>query len=236
MLVLEKVGRKFQEGAKSLQVLHDISFEVGRKDFVAITGPSGSGKTTLLGLLAALDQPSEGKICLEGRDLGTFNEKELSELRGKKIGFVFQNFQLIPTMTALENVRIPAELRGDFQTARKAIELLERVQLAHRAHHYPHQLSGGEMQRVAIARATIHKPDLLLADEPTGNLDSKNGDLVVKLLQEMQRHATLILVTHNKELAKLAGREICLKDGNIQRVFHHKKKVSGKARLTKKKT
>ncbi|HEX2882484.1 MAG TPA: ABC transporter ATP-binding protein, partial [Polyangiaceae bacterium] len=179
------------------------------------TGPSGSGKSTLLGLLAGLDRPDRGSVVIDGVAITALTEDELAVFRGRNIGFVFQSFQLVPTLTALENVRVPAELLGDSTLAARAEELLARVGLQDRMDHFPAQLSGGEMQRVAIARASINRPKVLLADEPTGNLDSVAGEQVLQLLREANEHCTLILVTHDAELAARAGREVRLKDGRV---------------------
>ncbi len=224
MIEVQNLERSFPSGNTTIQAIVGLNFKVATREFVAITGPSGSGKSTLLALLAGLDRPTKGKIFIDNEEISTMHESQLSKLRGKKIGFVFQNFQLIPTMTALENVRIPAEIREDYKTAKKAMSLLEHVHLGNRANHYPHQLSGGEMQRVAIARAAIHRPEILLADEPTGNLDTQNGQIIIDMLQNIGKHSALILVTHNSALAKLAQREICLKDGKIEKIINHKQK------------
>ena len=224
MIELYKVGRDFLSGTTKVKALDDITLEIQKQEFIAITGPSGSGKSSLLSLLAGLDRPTRGRILIDKKEISAMSEKELSLLRGKKIGFVFQNFQLISTMTALENVKLPAEIRGDFERAQKAEQLLKEVQLEARANHYPHQLSGGEKQRVAIARASIHQPQILLADEPTGNLDSKNGKIVIELLKKARRYAAIVLVTHNSSLAQMADREIILKDGKISKIIKHKQK------------
>ncbi len=187
-------------------------------EFAAIMGPSGSGKSTLLGLLAGLDSSTSGKIVLDGEDITGLSEDRMSEVRGRKIGFVFQSFQLIPTLTAEENVLLPAELAGaDFDVVKRARELLTRVGLGDRMDHYPVQLSGGEQQRVALARAFITKPPILLADEPTGNLDGKTGNQVLEILLELNRQegATLVLVTHDPALARHADRIITLRDGLV---------------------
>ena len=187
-------------------------------EFAAIMGPSGSGKSTLLGLLAGLDSSTSGKILLDGQDITGLSEDRMSEVRGKKIGFVFQSFLLIPSLTAEENVLLPAELAGaDFDIVKRGRELLTRVGLGHRMDHYPVQLSGGEQQRVALARAFITKPPILLADEPTGNLDGKTGNQVLEILLELNREegATLVLVTHDPALARHADRVITLRDGLV---------------------
>ena len=223
MILVENLGKDYKRGESNLSVLDQVSFRVAPGEFVAITGPSGSGKSTLLGLLAGLDRPTRGLIQIDGVDLTVQNEEELSRLRGRKIGFVFQSFQLMQTLTALENVRVPAEILGDDAAAARASALLARVGLAERADHYPSQLSGGEMQRTAIARAAVTRPPVFLADEPTGNLDSENGRIVMDLLRDLNQNATLVLVTHNPELARMADREIQLKDGRLFRILEHKR-------------
>ena len=204
-------------------MLDDVSFIVQSGEFVSITGPSGSGKSTLLGLLAGLDRPTRGSVWLEGQNLNDLDETSLSRFRGSRIGFVFQNFQLVPTLTALENVSLPLRLQDAVGADEKARQMLNRVGLADRLNHYPTQLSGGEMQRVAIARASVIAPSILFADEPTGNLDSGSGDRVIDLLMESRKHCTLVLVTHNPELASLADREIRLRDGKVEQIVTHRK-------------
>ena len=198
-------------------MLRDIAFTLPDGAFVAIVGPSGSGKTTLLGLLAGLDTPSGGSVLLDGVDLSTLDENARAKLRGEKVGFVFQTFQLIPTLTAVENVQVPLELRGERGAAARARDLLDRVGLGDRATHLPAQLSGGEQQRVAIARAFANAPRVLFADEPTGNLDTVTGRRIVELLEELNREAgtTIVLVTHDAALAAHARRIIRLSDGRI---------------------
>ena len=200
-----------------LTVLRDVTFDIEQGAFVAIVGPSGSGKTTLLGLLAGLDTPSQGKVILDGADLTAMDEDERAKLRGQKVGFIFQSFQLIPTLTAQENIQVPLELRGDPSASARARELLSRVGLADRGHHFPAQLSGGEQQRVAIARAFSNAPRILFADEPTGNLDGNTGERIIGLLEELNREAgsTILLVTHDLNLAAHAQRMIRLKDGIV---------------------
>ena len=223
LVEIDDLGRDYGQGSARLTVLDGVSTVIERGEFVAITGPSGSGKSTLLGLIAGLDQPSRGRVRIDGNEITALNEDRRAAFRGRHIGFVFQSFQLIPTLTALENVRVPAELLGDFALARTASALLERVGLGGREHHFPAQLSGGEMQRVAIARAIITRPALLLADEPTGNLDSASGERVLELLVEVAREATLVLVTHNSEIAAQAERELVMRDGRIVHSIAHRR-------------
>ena len=217
MLEARQLTKEYQSGDHRLSVLRDVSFTVPDGAFVAIVGQSGSGKTTLLGLLAGLDVATRGTVLLDGADLSTMNEDRRAQLRGEKVGFVFQSFQLIPTLTALENVQVPLELRGEDGAPARARELLSRVGLGDRAHHFPNQLSGGEQQRVAIARAFSNAPRLLFADEPTGNLDSDTGAHIVELLETLNRESgtTIILVTHDLTLAHRAQRIIRLADGAV---------------------
>ncbi len=206
---------QLQAGSHSVKILQDISFEVFTNQTVAIVGPSGSGKSTLLGLLAGLDRPTQGSIHIHQTDITSLSETEMAHFRRKHIGYVFQAFHLIPTLTALENVALPLELQGVTTGALRAQTLLQSVGLEHRLHHYPVQLSGGEQQRVALARAFIVRPPLLLADEPTGNLDSSTGAMVIDLLWELhQQHgSTLVFVTHDMSLAARAQRILTLRDG-----------------------
>jgi len=217
-IVARQVTKRIDTATHTVEILKGIDFEVERGQFVAIMGASGSGKSTLLGLLAGLDTPSSGEILLDGESITGLEEDELALLRGRKVGFVFQSYQLIPTLTAEENVLLPLELSGESRGGReRARELLERVGLLDRRDHYPLQLSGGEQQRVALARAFVMRPPILMADEPTGNLDSKNGRLVLDLLLQLNQReqATLLLVTHDRELASYADRRITLLDGTI---------------------
>ncbi len=216
MLKCESLSRTYVSGGRELTVLKDISFEVEPGGFVAIVGPSGSGKTTLLGLLAGLDRPSTGRVWLDGQDLDTLDEDGRARLRRERVGFVFQSFQLIPTLTAQENVQVPLELAGG-DGADISRELLTRVGLGGRGHHYPAQLSGGEQQRVALARAFSNRPRILFADEPTGNLDAKTGAVIIDLMGELNRQlaTTLVLVTHDPDLAARASRTIRLADGQM---------------------
>ena len=217
MLIAQQVTREYRSGDQNLAVLKDVSFTVEQGDFVAIVGPSGSGKTTLLGLLAGLDTPTRGKVILDGHDLTTMSENERARLRGEKVGFVFQTFQLIPTLTARENIAVPLELQGNDGASERASDLLEKVGLQERGHHFPMQLSGGEQQRVALARAFANSPRILFADEPTGNLDATTGGRVFDLLTTLNRESgsTIILVTHDANLAGRAWRVIRLSDGRV---------------------
>ena len=217
MLAARDLTKEYQSGTSALAVLRDVTFDIPQGTFVSIVGPSGSGKTTLLGLLAGLDLPSRGNVTLDGADLTRLDEDARAKLRGEKVGFIFQSFQLIPTLTAAENVQVPLELRGDDDVAARALDLLTRVGLGDRMNHYPAQLSGGEQQRVAIARAFANKPRILFADEPTGNLDGSTGARIVELLDELNREsgATVVIVTHDLTLAEHAQRVIRLKDGVV---------------------
>ncbi len=217
MLLARDLTKEYRSGDNKLAVLRDVSFSIPQGSFVAIVGPSGSGKTTLLGLLAGLDTPTRGQVLLDDADLTALSEDQRAKLRGQKVGFVFQSFQLIPTLTALENVQVPLELRGESGAADRARELLHRVGLGDRLHHFPMQLSGGEQQRVAIARAFSNAPRILFADEPTGNLDSDTGGRIVELLEALNResNATIVLVTHDHALASHAQRIIRLSDGRV---------------------
>ena len=217
ILELQRLTKTYPSGGRTLTVLHDVSFALAAGDTCAIVGPSGSGKTTLLGLAAGLDHPSSGTVRLCGVALAGLSEDERADVRNRYVGFVFQTFQLIPTLTALENVMVPAELRGEHSVRDRAMTLLDRVGLADRAGHYPAQLSGGEQQRVGLARAFINRPRILFADEPTGNLDAETGESIETLLFELNETAgtTLVLVTHNMDLAARTRRVIRLKAGAI---------------------
>jgi len=217
MLVSRALTKEYRSGSSALAVLRDVSFEIPQGAFVAIVGPSGSGKTTLLGLLAGLDLPTRGSVELDGADLTRLNEDARARLRGEKVGFIFQSFQLIPTLTAQENVQVPLELRGRGDAADKARDLLQRVGLGDRTDHFPTQLSGGEQQRVAVARAFANEPRILFADEPTGNLDGATGARIVALLDELNRESgtTVVIVTHDLQLAEHAQRIIRLRDGLV---------------------
>jgi putative ABC transport system ATP-binding protein len=218
MIVARGLEKTYTSGGRPLPVLRSIDLEVAPEAFVAVVGPSGSGKTTLLGLLAGLDEPSAGRVLLDGEDLFALTEDQRAEFRARRVGFVFQTFHLLPTLTALENVLVPLELQGEARGLRdRAAALLERVGLADRLHHYPAQLSGGEQQRVALARAFANEPRILFADEPTGNLDSETGATIVAMMEELNREArtTLVLVTHDLALAERAHRVIRLGSGSI---------------------
>ena len=218
ILNVKNLGKTYQSAGRTLTVLHDVSFLVEKGSAVAIVGPSGSGKTTLLGLCAGLDRSTTGSVELNGINLGTLGENKLAQVRNENVGFIFQNFQLLPALTALENVMVPLELRGERRNIKAiALELLDKVGLANRSHHYLAQLSGGEQQRVALARAFSTSPAILFADEPTGNLDDDTSVKVVKLLFDLNREAgtTLVLVTHNLELAAKTQRIIRIKGGTL---------------------
>jgi len=217
MIQLYKVSKVVPSGDDLLTILHPLDLTIPDGQFVAVIGPSGSGKSTLLGLIAGLDAPTSGEIVIDGESITKMTEDRLAELRGRKIGFVFQSFHLIPSLTALENVLVPMEIAGAPDALQRAWSLMDDVGLRERAHHYPSQLSGGEQQRVAIARAFSNNPSILLADEPTGNLDTQNGQHVFDLLIEMNRNrgTTLLLVTHEKDLSAAADRQIVLRDGRV---------------------
>ena len=217
ILNVRELRKTYSSGGSELTVLDDITFSVPAGTTFALVGPSGSGKTTLLGLCAGLDTPDSGAVELCGADLGSLTEDERALLRNRQVGFIFQNFQLLPTLTALENVSVPLELQGEPRAAQVARELLGKVGLSDRGHHYPSQLSGGEQQRVALARAFANRPQVLFADEPTGNLDEETGSRVVNLLFELNQEAgtTLIIVTHDMELARRCDRLLRLKGGKV---------------------
>lgn len=217
ILKITGLEKTYTSGSKRLKVLQNVSFEVEKGQTFSIIGPSGSGKTTLLGICAGLDQPDSGTVELCGYDLHTLNEDERALLRNKEVGFIFQNFQLLPTLTALENVSVPLELQGSKEASQKAKVLLEKVGLAHRIHHYPSQLSGGEQQRVALARAFSNTPSILFADEPTGNLDEETGEKVIQLLFELNKDAgtTLVIISHDLDLANRTQQILRLKGGQI---------------------
>jgi putative ABC transport system ATP-binding protein len=217
MIALREVSKTVTSGTEPLTILHPLTLEIPRGRFVAIVGPSGSGKSTLLGLIAGLDSPTTGSVLIDSVDITRLGEDDLARLRGEKIGFVFQFFHLIPSLTAYENVAVPMEIAGVREAATRASALLEEVGLTGRAHHYPSQLSGGEQQRVALARALANDPPIVLADEPTGNLDTTNGRHIMDLLRSIhaQRGTTLVLVTHDRELADMADAKLVLRDGRV---------------------
>jgi len=217
MIELREVSKTVTSGAEPLTILHPLTTTIPRGQFVAVVGPSGSGKSTLLGLLAGLDAPTSGSVWIDGVDITKLGEDALAKLRGEKIGFVFQFFHLIPSLTAYENVAVPMEIKGISDAGPRARALLEEVGLTGRAHHDPSQLSGGEQQRVALARALANDPPIVLADEPTGNLDTTNGRHIMEMLQKIHRtrHTTLVLVTHDAELAAVADTRITLRDGRV---------------------
>ncbi len=217
MIRLTNVTKIVTSGSEKLTILHAVNLTIPRGQFVSVVGPSGSGKSTLLGLIAGLDSPTEGEIFLDGEDITKMSEDALASLRGAKLGFVFQSFHLIPSLTAYENILVPMEIAGLPKASQRAKALLNEVGLENRGHHYPSQLSGGEQQRVAIARAFANEPPILLADEPTGNLDAKNGTHIFDLLIQLNRtrQTTLVLVTHDHELAGRADRKISLSGGHV---------------------
>lgn len=220
MMILDArdVVKTYQrEGAPPVEALRGIDLQVEPGEFVAISGPSGCGKSTLLTVLSGLDLPTSGSITIAGRDITTASEQELAEVRNQEIGFVFQSFHLVASMTALENVAFPAELGGDSQARERAARLLDKVGLSDRSESFPHQLSGGEKQRVAICRSLVNQARLIFADEPTGNLDSSNGDQVLELLTSLQKEqgSSLILVSHSPEVVARADRVVTLKDGRV---------------------
>jgi len=217
MIEIKNVTKTVRSGTEDLTILSDVTIDIPDGQFVALTGASGSGKSTLLGLIAGLDAPTSGSILIDGGEITAMNEDQLADIRSQKIGFVFQSFHLIPSLTAFENILIPLEISGNGDARFRAETLLADVDLTNRGHHYPAELSGGEQQRVAIARAFANSPKILLADEPTGNLDSKNGRHILDLMTELHRqhNVTLVLVTHDIQLAKMAQRQIVLRDGTV---------------------
>ncbi len=236
MIQLSNVSRTVTSGTEQLTILHSLDLTIPRGQFVAVIGPSGSGKSTLLGLVAGLDAPTSGDILLDGQNITQMSEDDLATLRGGKVGFIFQSFHLIPSLTAYENILVPMEIMGHSQARKRAQSLLDEVGLHDRGHHYPSQLSGGEQQRVAIARAFSNDPIILLADEPTGNLDSKNGSHIFDLLLRLnrERSTTLMLVTHDHQLADLADRKIALRDGHVvEDTLKESQKSKGKSQKAK---
>jgi putative ABC transport system ATP-binding protein len=225
MIDLVGVSKTVMSGSEPLTILHPLTLQIPRGRFLAVVGPSGSGKSTLLGLLAGLDAPSSGSVSIDGVDITKLDEDRLAKLRGEKIGFVFQFFHLIPSLTALENVSVPLEILGARNARPTAERLLEEVGLTGRGHHYPSQLSGGEQQRVALARALANDPPIVLADEPTGNLDTRNGRHIMDLLKKIHRErgTTLVLVTHDAELASTADARLVLRDGRVVESVEHER-------------
>ncbi|MBN4078087.1 ABC transporter ATP-binding protein [Nitrospina gracilis] len=217
MIKISGLIKTLHGGGHKVEILKSIDLTIPTGQFIAITGHSGSGKTTLLSLIAGLDTPTDGTINIDGQDITKLDEDELAVLRGKRFGFIFQNFHLIPTLTALENVVLAAELNGTPSATKKSEDLLGTVGLQDRQHHYPAQLSGGEQQRLSLARAFVNDPEIILADEPTGNLDSKNSDRIIELLKELHRvkGATIVLVTHESQVADQSQRILTLEDGKI---------------------
>lgn len=217
MIQVSGLNKSLYGGGHRVDILNEINLVIPTGQFIAITGASGSGKTTLLSLIAGLDEPTQGEIIIDGQDITKLNEDALAELRGQHFGFIFQNFNLIPTLTALENVVLSAELNGTNGAQKKSIDLLNLVGLSKRNHHYPVQLSGGEQQRLCLARAFVNQPDIILADEPTGNLDSQNSKCVLDLLTNLhqEKKATILLVTHEEDVAQKAERIIIMGDGKI---------------------
>ncbi len=217
MIELQNVTKTVRSGDEDLTILDDVSLVIPDGEFVSVTGASGSGKSTLLGLIAGLDAPTTGSILIDGEDITKMSEDNLADVRSNKIGFIFQSFHLIPSLTAFENILIPMEILGLKDAKPRAEHLLSDVELTNRGHHYPSELSGGEQQRIAIARAFANQPKILLADEPTGNLDSKNGSHIFELMTAMhtRNNVTLVLVTHDINLAETAQRQVILKDGRV---------------------
>jgi len=217
ILEIQNLTKKYKTENGEITVLKDVDFTLEEGDTFSIVGPSGSGKTTLLGLCAGLDRSSSGSVILNGIQLDSLNEDQRAQVRNQNVGFIFQNFQLLPTLTALENVMVPMELRGEKNITKRAIELLDRVGLSHRHHHYPTQLSGGEQQRVSLARAFSNNPKILFADEPTGNLDEETSEKVEKLIFDLNKESgtTLVVVTHDLELARKTQRVIRIKGGSV---------------------
>lgn len=217
MITLQNVTKTVRSGTEDLTILDDVSLTIPDGEFVSVTGASGSGKSTLLGLIAGLDAPTTGSILIDGEDITKMSEDDLADVRSNKIGFIFQSFHLIPSLTAFENILIPMEILGLKDAKPRAEHLLSDVELTNRGHHYPSELSGGEQQRIAIARAFANQPKILLADEPTGNLDSKNGSHIFDLMTAMhtRNNVTLVLVTHDNNLAEMAQRQVILKDGRV---------------------
>jgi putative ABC transport system ATP-binding protein len=213
---LSEVTKTYRRGSETIAAVNGVSLSIARGEFVAVVGPSGSGKTTLLNLIGCMDKPDSGRVCVDDMDTGRLSERALTKIRGQKIGFIFQQFFLLPTLTVRENVELPAVFLGQYNGAGRARALLEQVGLGPRASHLPSQLSGGEMQRVAIARALMNSPQVLIADEPTGNLDSQNAQSILTVFRELnQGGLTIVMVTHNTDLAQAAGRIVSMRDGHV---------------------
>ena len=231
MIELVEVSKTVMSGSEPLTILHPLTLDIRRGEFLAIVGPSGSGKSTLLGLIAGLDAPTSGRVSIDGVDITALDEDALARLRGEKIGFVFQFFHLIPSLTAYENVAVPMEIAGADDVGRRTERLLDEVGLSGRAHHYPSQLSGGEQQRVALARALANDPPIVLADEPTGNLDTTNGRHILELLRSIHRTrgTTVVLVTHDAELAAIADARLVLRDGRVAEHLGARERVGPRA-------
>jgi len=218
VIELENVEKTYQMGATKVPVLKDVSLNIGMGEFVAITGPSGSGKSTLINIIGLLDRPTKGRVILEGRDVSSIKESELAKIRGKRIGFVFQSFHLYPTLTVMQNIELPMRIHefGEKNIQEKSLGLLNSVGLDHRGRHFPSKLSGGEMQRVAIARALSTDPSIILADEPTGNLDTKTGREIMDLLEDLNHNGkTVVIITHDEYVAECAERIIKIRDGRV---------------------
>ncbi len=216
IIVLQDVRKTFRRGSETIAAVDGVTLSVAAGEFLAIVGPSGSGKTTLLNLIGCIDRPNAGRVFVDGAETGSLPERALTKIRGQKIGFIFQQFFLLPTLTVRENVTLPAVFSGNGHQSGHVSGLLERVGLAGRAEHLPSQLSGGEMQRVAIARALLNKPKIIIADEPTGNLDSHNAEAILQIFRELNRSGlTVVMVTHNHELASRAGRIVTMRDGRV---------------------
>jgi putative ABC transport system ATP-binding protein len=234
MNVLEarQIGKKYNVGDRVIEVLDNVTLFVPAGEFLAISGKSGSGKSTLLSILSGLDKPTAGRVAIDGEDVTDLSEDRLAPVRNEKIGFVFQSFHLVPSLSALENVMFPAELRGDPDAGKRAETLLRRTGLADRRDNFPHQLSGGEKQRVAICRALINYPKIVFADEPTGNLDSSNSEIVVKLLTELVKDlgTTLVLATHSREISGMADRVVTIGDGRLKKAVRNTDREAGGAR------
>ncbi len=214
IIKLDDVVKTYKRGEEEVRAINGITMKISKGDFLAISGPSGSGKTTLMNIIGCVDNPTSGRVMIKNRDVTYSVQKDLTDIRRHSIGFVFQQFFLISTLTASENIQVPGIFAGNKEREQRAEELLDMVELSHRKDHLPSQLSGGEMQRVAIARALINSPDILLADEPTGNLDSKNSENIYNIFNKMNKNSlTVIVVTHNLELAKYSNKVILLKDG-----------------------